>query len=837
MPNDTANGVDASGHADGSLPRVEEQDLRRLLDHLPAGAYLCDADGLITYYNRLAAEVWGREPKLRHPMDRFCGSFKMFAADGRPITHAECWMARALREGIGFNGEEIVIERPDGKRITALAHANPIHDEHGRLVGAVNIVVDVSDQRRTLDAHALVAAIVESSQDAIVSKDLDGRILSWNGGAERLFGYSSQEAVGQSITLIIPPDRHDEERGILARLRRGERIEHFETVRVAKDGRPLDISLSVSPVRDRTGRIVGASKVARDITARKRAEKELVQLNDELSGQLDDLRRLHEMSVRLTTTLDVKSILEDTVQTAIAVEGTDMGAVSLCDADHTVLELGASVGLDAELLGVAQRTPAGTGASGRCLQEQRRVVIEDVEQDPAFVPYLDAARRVGFRSVHSTPLITRSGKLVGVLTTLHRRPGRPSHRQTQFIDLCARQAAESIENARLYAQLREADHRKDEFLATLAHELRNPLAPVRNAVHLLHLQAPPGGELKWPLQVIDRQMAQMTRLIDDLMDVSRITRGKLQLRIQRVELGEIIRSAVETSRPMLERGGHELIVTPAPERVYLEADPTRIAQALSNLLNNAAKYTEWGGRVWLTAERQGSDAVLKVRDTGVGIPQEMLPRIFEMFTQVDRSLDRAQGGLGIGLTLVKRLVEMHGGSVQAHSDGPGKGSEFAIRLPVTLATGGALVQVQSPAGETIVAPLRILVVDDNRDAAATLAMLLRLNGNDVRTVHDGREAVIEAQEFRPDLAILDIGLPGLTGYEAARAIRQEPWGTGVVLIAVTGWAQDVDRQRSMEAGFDHHLIKPVEPTALLSILASLQRTAAATRGSGPAPRH
>ena len=359
---------------------------------------------------------------------------------------------------------------------------------------------------------------------------------------------------------------------------------------------------------------------------------------------------------------------------------------------------------------------------------------------------------------------------------------------------------------------------------------------MRNAVHLLHLQAPPGGELKWPLQVIDRQMVQMTRLIDDLMDVSRITRGKLHLRTQRIELSEVIRAAVETSRPMLERSGHELTVTVPPERLYLHADPTRIAQALSNLLNNAAKYTEWGGRVWLTAERQGSDVVLGVRDTGIGIVAEMLPRIFDMFAQADRSLDRAQGGLGIGLTLVKRLVEMHGGSVQAQSEGPGKGSEFTIRLPLVIDPAATPLPVAPEAAAAVpVLPLRILVVDDNRDAAATMAMVLRISGNDVRTVHDGREAVDEAREFRPDVAILDIGLPGGDGYAAARTIRREPWGAGVVLIAVTGWGQETDRERSKEAGFDHHLVKPVEPAALVTILSSLQQTAAANRAAAPAP--
>jgi len=683
---------------------------------------------------------------------------------------------------------------------------------------------------RAIDIPSLLAAIVESSDDAIVSKTLEGQILSWNAGAARLFGYTPEEAIGRSILMIIPPERHHEEHDILARLRIGERIDHYETVRVAKDGHRIDISLTVSPVRDSRGKIVGASKVARDISARKAGEQQVFGLQRELVAQLDDLRQLHEMSLRLSKTLELKPILEETLRTAVAVEGTDLGLVSLCEPDHDQFEVGASLGFSAEFLAEVDDIPPAGTARGITFQERRRVVVEDLETDPQFSQFAEVARRAGIRAVHSTPLITRVGKLVGVLSTYFREPHRPADREIQFIDLCASQAANFIENARLYAQVREADRRKDEFLATLAHELRNPLAPVRNAVHLLHLQAPPGGEGKWPLQVIDRQMVQMTRLIDDLMDVSRITRGKLQLRTQRIELGEVIRAAVETSRPMLERSGHELTVTVPPERLYLNADPTRIAQALSNLLNNAAKYTEWGGRVWLTAERQGSDVVLGVRDTGIGIVAEMLPRIFDMFAQADRSLDRAQGGLGIGLTLVKRLVEMHGGSVQAQSEGPGKGSEFTIRLPLVVDTAATPLPAAPESGTaTPVSPLRILVVDDNRDAAATMAMLLRISGNDVRTVHDGREAVDEAREFRPDVAILDIGLPGVDGYAAARTIRREPWGAGVVLIAVTGWGQETDRERSKEAGFDHHLVKPVEPAALVSILSSLQQTAAARR--------
>jgi CheY-like chemotaxis protein/two-component sensor histidine kinase len=340
-------------------------------------------------------------------------------------------------------------------------------------------------------------------------------------------------------------------------------------------------------------------------------------------------------------------------------------------------------------------------------------------------------------------------------------------------------------------------------------------------VQIFRAKGPPVPELQWARDVIDRQVQQMTRLVDDLLDVSRISRGKIELRKERVQLAAVVSSAVEASRPLIEKWDHELTVTLPPEPVYLEADPTRFAQVLLNLLNNAAKYTEQGGRIWLTAGQEGEHVVIRVRDTGIGIPREMLPRIFEMFTQVDRSLERSQSGLGIGLTLVQSLVEMHGGTVEAQSDGPGKGSEFVVRLSVAAEVrdrGGR----GTPGGEKVAAPAkcRILVVDDNRDSADSLAMLLRIMGNDVHTAHDGLEAVGAAAVFQPDVVLLDIGLPKLNGYEAGRRIREQQ-GKGVVLIALTGWGQEEDRRRSKEAGFDHHLTKPVELDALQKLLAGL----------------
>jgi PAS domain S-box-containing protein len=541
-----------------------EAHFRRLLENLPAGAYTCDPDGLITYFNQHAVQLWGRAPKLNDPVDRFCGSFKLFAADGTPINHDQCWMALALRTDQGYNGHEIIVERPDGQRLIVLAYANPIRDD-GKLLGAVNVLVDISD--------------------------------------------------------------------------------------------------------------------------RKRAEDDLRRAKEERDAQLADLTRLHETSERL------------------------------------------------------------------------------------------------------------------------------------------------------YVQLQEADRRKDEFLATLAHELRNPLAPVQNAVHILRAQGTPGPALQWAREVIDRQVRQMARLVDDLLDLSRISTGKLELRQGRVELAEVLYAAVETSRPLIEACGHELSVSVPPVPVFIDGDLTRLAQVVSNLLNNAAKYTERGGRITLTAERQGSDAVVSVRDTGVGIPAAMLARVFDMFTQVDRSLDRTHGGLGIGLTLVKRLVELHGGSITAHSDGPGRGSEFVVRLPAVIESPRAPERSDRP-GEPAApaAALRILAVDDNRDAAASLGMLLRIMGHDVRTAHDGLEAIELADEFRPDVTLLDIGLPKLNGYEAARRIRQQPWGRGMVLIATTGWGQESDRRLSRESGFDHHLVKPLDPAALLDLLASLGQTAVGRSGRRPTQR-
>lgn len=370
--------------------------------------------------------------------------------------------------------------------------------------------------------------------------------------------------------------------------------------------------------------------------------------------------------------------------------------------------------------------------------------------------------------------------------------------------------------------LREANRHKDEFLAILAHELRNPLAPIRNALHLMKLADDNPSVGAKARGLIERQLHNLVRLIDDLMDISRISRGKVELCKESLELAAVVTSAVETSRPLIEAAGHQLNVSLPPDPVALEADPVRLAQVIANLLNNSAKYTDKGGQIWIAARCEGPDAVVSVRDTGVGIPATMLPKVFEMFTQLDQPPGRAQGGIGIGLSLVRSLVEMHGGSVEARSEGPGRGSEFVVRLPLAAGRPPTESVPPEPKASTVLLSRRILVVDDNRDAADSLGELLELLGAEVHVAHDGPAALAALETHRPAVILLDIGMPGMDGYEVARRIRQQPQSHDVTLIALTGWGQEKDRARSRDAGFDHHMIKPPDITALQALLVSMQ---------------
>jgi PAS domain S-box-containing protein len=623
--------------------RKRSEWLRITLASIGDAVISTDAEGRVTFMNGVAESLtgWMQSEAAGRPL----AEVFQIVNEGSREPGANPAL-RALREGtvVGLANHTILIAR-DGTERFIDDSAAPIRDDSGAAVGAVLVFRDVTERRKAEEAQARLATIVDSSQDAIISKTLDGVIRSWNAGAERLFDYTAHEAIGQPITLIIPPDRRDEEYEILARISLGERIEHFETVRVSKQGRLIDISLTVSPIRDRDGRIIGASKIARDITDRKRVDK----------------------------------------------------------------------------------------------------------------------------------------------------------------------------------ALEEANQRKDQFIALLAHELRNPLAPLRNGLQVIRLAGTDASAVAQARDMMDRQLGHMVRLIDDLLDISRVSQNKMELRRSRVLLKDVISSAVETARPAIEEAGHEFTISLPPEPVYLDADLTRLAQVFSNLLNNSAKYTERGGRILLAAERQGDEVRISVRDTGLGIPANDLPRIFDMFSQVDRSIERSTGGLGIGLALVKGLVEMHGGTVTAMSAGQGKGSTFTVKLPAFERTAAPVAAVRSESEPHYAGPLRrILVVDDNRDSANSMAIMLKLMGNEVRTAHDGIEAVEAAQEFRPKAILMDLGMPRLNGYEATRQIREQTWGRQMLIIALTGWGQEADRSQSQEAGCDGHLVKPVNLSDLESLLTQLE---------------
>ena len=415
------------------------------------------------------------------------------------------------------------------------------------------------------------------------------------------------------------------------------------------------------------------------------------------------------------------------------------------------------------------------------------------------------------RTLGNVTLVERPTRVPALVSTVHSAL-RARDRQYQ-----ARSHLE--ERERTAEVLKQADRRKDEFLAVLAHELRNPLAPIRNSLQILRMTTGADPTAERVCEMMERQVNHMVRLVDDLMEVSRITRGLIELRRAETDLATVIRTAVETSRPLIEAGEHQLAIFLPPERIPLFGDEVRLGQIFANLLNNAAKYTDPGGQIWLTARRDGPEAVVSIRDNGIGLASQTLPVVFDMFMQADRSTHRAQGGLGIGLTLVKTLVELHGGSVSVHSNGPNQGSEFTVRLP--LAAGEQRRPDKPGTSERLAgAQRRILVVDDNKDAAVSLGMLLKVLGMDVKTVNDGPAALTTLEGFRPDVVLLDLGMPGMDGFEVARRIREHHEYDDLTLVALTGWGQPEDRERTHAAGFNHHLVKPADISALRSLLAA-----------------
>ena len=621
---------------------------------------------------------------------------------------------------------------------------------------------------------------LSSIGDAVITTDREGRVTFLNPVAESLTGWK-QDAVGQPLGSVIhivnEETREPVEIPTVQALREDRTVKlASHSLLIARDGTERSISDSAAPICNDKEEIAGVVLVFRDISERRKAERALAK---SLAYADDIIATLREPFVVLNSDLRIKTANR-----------------SFYDSFHVSKKE------------TENRLVYDLGNGQWDIPGLRKLLDEVLSKNQSVHDY---------EVEHTFPELGRKTML------LNARPFPPDSKHPELILL----AVEDVSELRKHAdELAETSRHKDEFLATLAHELRNPLAPIRNSVHYLGLEGLTERDVKTARDVISRQVTTMVRLIDDLLDLSRISRNKLDVRKEPIDLAAVLESAVESSRPHINQYGHELTISLPTEELYLDADPTRLAQVFLNLMNNAAKYTNHGGQIWLTAKREGSDAVVSIRDNGIGIPDDMLSSIFDMFLQVDRSLEQSKGGLGIGLTLVRRLVEMHDGSIEARSSGLNGGSDFIVRLPLVIPSPQDGSTGRTDTGRKSLSRCRILVVDDNKDAADSLAMLLRVDGNDIRTAYDGPEGFEVAEVFHPEVVLLDIGRPKLNGYDVARRIRQQPWGQAATLIALTGWGNDEDRRLSQEAGFDFHLVKPVDIAALKDVLSGIQTTVA-----------
>ena len=764
--------------------RVEE--LEKLMDLIPIGIYVAhDAQCRRISGNHAAGELLSTDPRSNlsitaPPEDKRAPDHRLFQ-HGRELAIGEFPLQRAAAEGRALSGEEYEVVFADGSVKHIYGYATALFDKVGNVRGALAALLDITPSKQAQSeleaAHARISAILESITDAFYALDREWRYTYVNRQAEQYYGRDKASLLGRSIWEVFP---------VLINAESYKQYHH-----AMHDNVPVHFELH-SPTTHRWIEIhaypsaQGLSVFFRDIEARKKQAQEVERLNRELNSRIGELETLLEL---LPVGVWIGNASCDRLignRAAYEILGLPFGinaSLTSPEAAHPPL-----VHLKFSMNGVpvpADELPMHKAA-------RTGVACENMEYE---VTRADATTRSVYGS--AAPLFDEYGKVRAVIGA--------------HTDITERKHAE--------VALRQADRRKDEFLATLAHELRNPLSPIRSALAILRMQSGPGTDAQWPGEVIDRQVQQMARLLDDLLDVSRITLNRLDLRRQLTSIADIVSASVETSRPVIEASGHRLDIALPEQQVYVDADSTRLAQVFSNLLNNAAKYTDPGGRIQLSVERLGDRVSIVVDDNGIGIAPERLAQVFDMFSQEQPALDRSHSGLGIGLALSRALVHMHGGTIEARSEGRGRGSRFTVVLPSVGSTESAAPAVQSmatPAADS--AGKRVLVVDDNRDSAESLALYLQLMGYTVHTAHDGGEALSAGANLHPDAVLLDIGLPGQNGYEVARSMRATSWGRTLLLIAITGWGQEDDKRRARESGFDVHLTKPVDPGAVADLL-------------------
>jgi PAS domain S-box-containing protein len=683
-----------------------------------------------------------------------------------------------------------------------------------------------------------LAAIVESSDDAIVSKDLNGIVTSWNRAAERMFGYSAAEMIGESIRIIIPNDRQDEEDKVLAHIRRGEKVDHFETIRRRKDGTFLPISLTVSPILDDNGTVVGVSKIARDITERRRAQEEHARLLALAQEHAETTEKLNQVGTRIASVLDRNAIVQAVVDAATEVTGAEFGAFfsnpldtqrqdeyrlyasspnnTTSEVPH--LRLGALLGPIVRASGVL-RVGDITNAS----EADVVAAMPRAQEGP-----------LALRSYLAIAVKSPSGDGLGALLFTHSQPGAFTEQHERLVIGIAAWASLALENARLYVGAQEANRLKDEFLATLSHELRTPLNAILGYARMIKAGLVTGEKQTRAVETIERNATSLTQIVEDVLDVSRIISGKVRLNVQPVDVRQVVRNALDAVMPAANARGVRVDTNFDPRPAPVSGDAERLQQVVWNLLSNAVKFTGRNGHVQVRLERTDSHLEVVVSDTGIGIPPAFLPHVFERFRQADSGTTRERGGLGLGLAIARHFVEMHGGTIHASSGGENMGATFRIELPLMRghaepdADSGLRAEVELPERRLNMPDLkgiRVLTVDDDRDALRLVSEILEVAGADVISATSALDALELLERENPDVVLADLGLPRVDGFELVRRIRQhrDARVREVPAAALTAYARSEDRARALRSGFQIHLAKPIDPEELTATIAALVR--------------
>ena len=805
-----------------------DQRLRLIGDTMPIPVTLCSRGLRYLWVSKTYADWLGSavEEIVDHSIEEVVGAQALAAI--RP--HID-----DVLRGKRVQYEDRISFRGIGERWIQATYT-PTYESGPEPSGWVAVVVDITERRRieaslrdSESAARLLAAIVESSDDAIVSKDLHGVVTSWNRGAERIFGYTAAEMVGRSIRLIIPDERQAEEDAVLARIRRGDVVDEYETVRRRKDGTQIAVSLTVSPIRTSTGEIIGASKIARDISEPQQAARQaafLAEAGAVLASSLD-----YEATLTSVANLAVPAIADWCA--VDIVRGGKIDRLAVAHVDPSKIPF-------AKMVRERYENPHQPYSVSAVIQTGVPALVDGITDDMIVAAAGGDAERVrlvrslGLRAYMCVPLVAH-GQTLGALTLVTGDSGRRySSRDLRFAQDVAYRAALAVDNARAYDQTQQANRLKDEFLATLSHELRTPLNAILGYSRMIRSGLTTGEKQERAIATVERNATSLTQIVEDVLDVSRIISGKLRLNVQPVELPDVVAHAVETILPAANAKGVRVQVVIDPRAAPVSGDPERLQQVIWNLISNAVKFTARGGHVQVRVERVNSHVEIVVSDTGIGIPTEFLPHIFERFRQADAGTTRQHGGLGLGLAITRHLVEIHGGTVHAASGGPGAGATFRVKLPVMIVhpeaeTDRRVHPRDARSEHPVLIPnlkgVRVLAVDDDSDALLLVAEILEAAGAQVTAVDSGPAAIAALETLQPDVLLADLGMPHMDGFELIAQLRKSKSASvrDVPAAALTAYARSEDRARALRSGFQMHLAKPIDPGELMAAVAALAK--------------